>query len=524
MGNEPQAAPGRAHPWSAGEIARACQGELIFGTEGLQGRGFAIDTRTLAGGEVFVPLQGEHQDGHRFLAEAFRRGASGCLVRKSWLAAGGVLPPMQPDQHFAVAVDEPLAALGRLAAYRRARLGALCVAVTGSNGKTTTKDMIAAILSRRYATASNVGNYNNEIGLPLTLANLEEPVERLVLEMGMRGPGQIAALAAIARPQVGAITTVSPVHLELLGSLEAIGRAKGELVEALPADGVAILNASNPWVWAQKKRVAARIWAFYEAQSAASAAGGRLTGGEASSPVGDLDGEGSSLGVERVIRAEDIRLRGVEGADFILRAGPGEWVQVHLAAPGLHNVNNALAAAAAALAAGADLEDVAAGLAQFRPGGMRLERVNLPGAVTLLNDSYNASPSSVAAALAVLAASPARRRIAILGDMLELGSQSPELHRRVGEKVAESGVDVLFALGPQCRHLAEAAARRMGAARVHYWPQYADAGALAQAVDELLAPGDWVLLKGSRGMRMERILERLQDRRGAPAPGPGAQE
>ncbi|HEY8416928.1 MAG TPA: UDP-N-acetylmuramoyl-tripeptide--D-alanyl-D-alanine ligase [Limnochordales bacterium] len=451
-------------------IARAAGGALAAGDPKAMVRGVSTDSRTLRPGELFVPLVGERFDGHDFLGDAVARGAAAVLVRE-----GRALPALAGAA--VITVDDPLAALHRLARWHRERLGARVVAVTGSNGKTTTKDMAAAILSVRWSTRKSRGNYNNEVGLPLAILGAPAGTEVLVLEMGMRGQGQIRQLADVAQPHVGVVTNVGPVHLELLGSLEAIARAKRELVEALPADGWAVLNADDPQVRGMAAHCAGRVLRY-----------------------------GLDSGAD--LRASDVISRGLAGVEFTLH-WQGRSVQVTVPAPGRHHVYNALAAAGAALALGCDLDAVVRGLLAFplHASAMRLEVRERPDGLRVINDAYNASPASMQAALALLAEVEAERRLAVLGDMLELGPLSDAAHREVGRRAAAAGVDHLVAVGRWAETVCAAAVDAgLPPERAEALP---DAQAAAARVAALVRPGDVVLVKASRGLKLERVAEAL---------------
>src|SRR5690606_9403636 len=349
---------------------------------------------------------------------------------------------------------------------------------------TTTKDMAAAILSARWATRKSEGNYNNEVGLPLAILAAPADVEALVLEMGMRGPGQIRQLAAIARPDVGVVTNVGPVHLELLGSLERIALAKQELVEALPRDGWAVLNGDDPRVRAMARRCAGQVLLY-----------GVETGSKA--PGAGLD-----------LWASAVESRGLDGIAFTLH-WQGQSARVTVPVPGRHQVYNALAAAGAALALGGDLEGVVQGLAAFahHASAMRLEIRRRADGVRVINDAYNASPASMAAALVLLREVHGARRVAVLGDMLELGPWSEAAHEEVGRQAAEAGVDWLVAVGQwRATVIAAAVAAGLPAERTVACP---DAAAAADRVAALVEPGDVVLIKASRGLALERVAQRL---------------
>lgn len=424
--------------------------------------GVSIDTRTLAPGDVFFAIRGERFDGHTFVGEAFARGAAAAVVARGEKPAEALGPTLL--------VEDTVTALQDLSAWYRSRFEPTLVAVTGTNGKTTTKDMIAGALSTRMTTLKTEGNLNNHIGVPLTLIRLAREHEAAVVEMGMNHEGEIARLAQVARPQIGVITNVSRAHLETMGDLDAIARAKGELLEALPAEGVAVLNGDDPLVMSQAKRTRARVETFGLSAGAAT-------------------------------RAVDVEEE-AHGVRFAL-AGGG---RVELPVPGRHNVMNALAAMAVSRELDIPASEAAAGIASFTPSAMRMAIVRVAGRV-ILNDAYNANPGSLAAALATLSSvAGGRPTAAVLGDMLELGPQSASAHRQAGARAAELGIEYLLLYGREVAALAEGAvASGMPQERVR---TYETKAALTQALEDL-PDGAVVLVKGSRGMRMEEVVELL---------------
>jgi UDP-N-acetylmuramoyl-tripeptide--D-alanyl-D-alanine ligase len=451
---------------SSAEIAGSVQGTVL--ARGRPATGVSTDTRTLRPGDIFFALPGEGSkskpgaNGHRFVLDAAGRGAAGAVVS----AAMEDLPP-----GFAlVRVDDTLLALGRLASYWRQRMPARLAAVTGSVGKTSTKGMLGLALSAYRETLVAPASYNNEIGLPLTLLQLDRPHVFGVVELAMRAPGEIAYLARIARPEVGVITNIGASHVGRLGTREATARAKGELLPLLPPTGAAVLKRSG---------------FFFGILSELSAA-----------PVVSFDREGPAD-----VQAEDVVDLGLSGTRFALVLPEGR-VTVTLSVPGAHQVENALAAAAAAWALGVPAEAIARGLAEFTGAEMR-GRVLQAGGVTVIDDSYNAAPDSVQAALRLLASVPGRRLV-VFADMLELGDEALDAHRVVGEQVAEAGVAQLLAVGDHARAAAEAAAERGVGTAVFGTPEEALGALKAQ-----LQPGDTVLVKGSRMMRLERVVEGL---------------
>lgn len=409
--------------------------------------GACIDSRLVRGGELFVAVRGA-RDGHEFIDEALAAGAG------AWMGAGG------PRHGTGVLVGDTLVALTRLAAAARHRLPDRIVGITGSVGKTSTKDLLAPALTRRWRVSASPKSYNNELGVPLTLLSTPDDTEAVVVEMGARGPGHVAALCSVARPTVGVITTVGISHAASFGTLEDVARAKGELIEALPPAGTAVLNAEVPLVAAMSARTSARVLTF-------------------GIDVGD-------------VRAEAVTLDGELRAAFRLCSPWGE-VDVALEVRGRHHVANALAAAAAALVCDVGVDDVAAGLGDARLSPWRMQLEHSPSGALILNDAYNANPLSAEAALRALAQLPAARRVAILGVMAELGEIGPSEHARIGALATELGVRVIAVAAPD------------------YGGEQADD--VDEAVDRLgpVGPGDAVLVKGSRSASLETLAARLAD-------------
>jgi UDP-N-acetylmuramoyl-tripeptide--D-alanyl-D-alanine ligase len=421
--------------------------------------GWSVDSRTLQPGDLFFALRGPNFDGHEFVAEAFRKGAVGVVAdRESAQVSGPVLR-----------VEDSLRALQRVAAEARRQWGGAVVAVTGSAGKTTTKDAIAEMLAEGIETAKNEGNLNNQVGLPLSLLRLPEAARVAVLEMGMNHTGEIRSLARLARPQVGVVTNVGWAHIENFDSLDGIAAAKLELIESLPPAGTAVLNADDT-----------RVAVF------AGAHGGRSV----------LYGQSPAAGV----RAEDIEFSR-DAATF--RVGS---VRFQSALTGRHNVSNLLAGIAVAGLYGITPDRLTGRVRKLQPGKMRGERFEHRG-VLVFNDCYNSNPDAVRAMLDVLRDTPARRRIAVLGEMLELGRWAEPLHRDVGNYVAECGFDVLIGIRGAACHMLDAAKRaglRVGAA--FFFEDPAPAGRLLRT---LAQAGDAVLFKGSRGVHVELAMEQF---------------
>ncbi len=449
--------------WTGGTLARGA-GETRFD-------GASIDSRSVGAGELFVAIAGPRHDGHRFADAAAARGAAGLLVER-----GRPLPAGLPDALAVIEVTDTTRALGDLACGHRAGFEGPVVAITGSNGKTTTKEMCAAILSVRAPCLKNQGNLNNQYGLPLTLLSRAPEHASAVVELGMNHRGEIAALARIADRGVGVVTNVGLAHVEHLGSREEIAREKGDLVAALPEEGTAVLNADDPLVAAMAGRCRGRVVLYGSAPSAH-------------------------------VRPRGVRRLGGRGFAFELAAPEGA-VPVEVAGLGDVTVQNALAAAAGALAAGASLACVAGGLASYEGARGRLERRLLPSGAVVVDDSYNANPQSMEVALRMLASLDAKgRRLAVLGDMGELGDASAAAHRDMGRLAAGLGIDLLLVLGRFSDDVAAGAREGgMDPSRVRV---ERDCESAADRLRDLLRGDDAVLVKGSRSMGLERVVDAL---------------
>ena len=438
-------------------IALWTHGQLM-GTDTEVG-GVCIDTRKIKPGDLFVAIKGERVDGHDYVAQAAASGAAAALVTRK------VDAPIAQ-----IVVDDTGLALGDLASAVRAQSNVQVVGITGSNGKTTVKTLVASILSRHGRTHVNAGNYNNELGLPLTLLAMPADTQFAVLEMGAGKPGDIAYLAAIARPDIGLVNTIAPAHLERMGSVEGVAETKGALYQALPADGVAVINADDAFA------------SFF----------------------GGLAGTRRQLRFALDHKADigaDIVELGVDGSRFVLSTPVGD-AEVDLPLPGRHNVGNAMAAAAVALALNVPLDTIVAGLEQVPAIAGRLRAETMSAGWLLIDDSYNANPGSVGAAIDTLALAQGERWL-VLGDMAELGPDARAMHAGIGERASKQGIDRLFAVGP----LSAAAVETFGAHGAHF----TDKQALAKALNEALHSGVTVLVKGSRSAGMEQVVAALRN-------------
>ena len=451
------------------DVATATGGRLVAPPSRRDLTGVSIDSRTVRSGEVFFAIAGPRFDGHDFLAQAAAAGAAAAVVHRDAAAPPGL---------GIVRVADTAKALSDLARHVRATAEVPVVAVTGSAGKTTTKEMTAALLATRGPVLKTEGNLNNQYGLPLTLLRLAPEHTGAVLELGMSAAGELRALTALARPDVAVITMVAPVHLEFFDSVESIAAAKAEILEGLGPRGAAVLNGDDPLV---RQIGEGRIGRPHR---------GRVVW----------------FGRDRRYDVSAENWRGtVHGMRFDLRVG-GRSVDVALPLPGLHFLSNFLAAAAAAHLLGVSPEAIARAATEMKPARHRGQVLALAERITLLDDCYNSNPAAVEAAVTALGMSAPGRRVAFLGDMLELGPTGPELHRRTGERIA-AGLQALVAAGPLAAHFVEGA-RRAGM-KDEDLAVFPDSAAAAAAAPGLVRPGDAVLVKGSRGARMEAVVDAL---------------
>ncbi|MCY4485868.1 MAG: UDP-N-acetylmuramoyl-tripeptide--D-alanyl-D-alanine ligase [Deltaproteobacteria bacterium] len=460
--------------WSIEELAQAAGGTIVQRGAALRVGEVCTDSRRVERNGVFVALRGEVHDGHAFVPEAARRG-SGCVIVQGNVALA--------REVAVIRVRDTLRALGDVAHYHRRRLAPRVLAITGSNGKTTTKEMLFSILQRarlddrplRGRVLKTEGNYNNLVGLPLTLLRLRGRERAAVVELGTNRPGEIRRLTAIAEPDVAVITSVAPAHLSGLKTVAGVAREKGAIFRGLGAHGTAVVNLDDARVARQSRAFQGRVVTY--------GTGGQVRGEDPEMLVGG-------------------RLR------FNLRVGRvREPVRLRLC--GLHNVRNAVGAAAMAHAFGVDVTAIRKGLEAVRPVSMRMEVERWRG-IGIINDAYNANPASMEAALAALRAIPSRgRRVAVLGDMLEMGENESACHREVGETAARSGLDTLYVMGRFAREI------RRGAVGAGMEPSAVRVARAHQPLGEelrgVLRKGDWVLVKGSRGAAMEQVLAAMKD-------------
>ena len=457
-----------------GDLLQAAGGTLLAGDPALSVTSYAIDTRKLAAGGAFFALPGTKVDGFAFVADAARAGAVAAVVTRA-PSGGGPFPAAM------IQVDDVAAALARCGAFARQRIRGKVVAITGSAGKTTTKEFVAAGLASTAKVHKTAGNLNNELGVPLSLLSCPDDAEGAVFEMGMNGPGQIAFLARLADPDVALITNVLPVHLEFFDSIDDIAAAKGELFAVLRENATSVVNLDDGNVRVQASRHA----------------GTRVTFGRA---------EGADLKLEVI--ADTF----VPGASFRFRHA-GRSHDVALKIGGAHAALDALAAAAVVVACGVPLGPALDAIAGVEPAPGRGRLTRLPGDVVVVDDTYNSNPEALASVLGTLGAStPPGRRVLVMGDMLELGPRSIGFHQKAGELAARSKVALLVGVGPLARHAVEAA--RKAGIEAHL---AADAAHAAQTVPDLMRSGDLVVIKGSRGVKLELVVEALIAKRGEAA-------
>ncbi len=461
--------------WTIDDLLQGTQGQF-FGRRPASNRfeDFSIDSRTINKDHLFIALSGPNFDGHDYVEQVFQAGGAGALVSRSALDQRRSLWSSHKKDRFFVLVDDPLRAMQKLARWHRKRFDLPLIGVTGSNGKTTTKEMIAAILAQSGNVLKNEGNLNNHIGLPLSLLRLREDHTAAVLEMGIGGLGEMALLCDIACPTLGLITNIGSAHLEGLGSLEGVALEKGVLFEHVAEEGLAVINRDDPYLSSWENRLP-KTWTF------------------------GLDSDTD------VTAREIVQTDGKTSFTLCRNRTDDEVSGVSLALPGLHQVQNGLAAAAVASALGVGLQEISEGLQQSKPLPQRTEIMKKNG-VTILFDAYNANPDSMCAALDLLANMPSRgSRIALLGEMLELGSSTKAAHFEIGRKAALLGVDRLIAVGPSAEETAEGA--QSGGMPMAAIVVACDMAEVSESLANLVTAGDILLMKASRGMHLEQLLE-----------------
>lgn len=460
-------------PWSISNVLEATGGRLAIGNETDGLKGISTDSRALKSGELFVAISGENFDGHQFVKEVLKKGAGGVLVAETYVASE--LPDLEKGSSCVIAVPEPLKALGDLAAFHRRRNDVSVVAITGTNGKTTTKEMTATMLGKTFSVLKTAGNFNNLVGLPLTLLGLEDHHEWAVLELAMNHPGEIARLSAICRPEVGVITNIEPGHLEGVKDLDGVMRAKGELLSGLGDNGTAVLNIDDQRICKLAEQFEGRVISFGIHSSAEVSA----------TPVSQA----------------------ASNCSFDL-SWYGESIRVRLGIPGNGAIYNALAAAAVGFRLGLSFEEVKEGLEATVTLPGRMQIMSLPGGIHLINDTYNANPGSMAQAVETLCTLKGNGRgIFIAGDMLELGDHAKGAHKELGITVSRGGIARLYATGAFAQTIAD------GAVGAGMDPEKIFVGsqeAILDAIKGRLGPGDWVLVKGSRLMAMEKVVGGLR--------------
>ena len=459
------------------EVLKATGGKLLQGNGNAFFQGISTDSRTVGEGELFIALKGSRFDGHHYALEALGKKAGGVVIEEDNV---GDIRWNGHRSKAVIAVKDTLSALGDIAHDWRRRYRTPVVALTGSNGKTTTKEMIAACLETTFPILKTKGNFNNLIGVPLTLLTLTEKERVVILEMGMNIPGEIQRLTEIAEPDVGLITNIQKVHLEGMGSLEKLEEEKGELFRRMRKDGTILVNQDDS----------------------------RVVGLASHYP-----GQKITFGVEHPaeVMAKEIQFKGAGGTSFTLIL-EGEVMEIHLPLLGRHFVPNALSAMVVACLFGVEVSQAKEALEKFRPFSMRMEVIPLKGGETLINDAYNANPNSMELALETLIEAKGKgRTIAVLGDMLELGSFTEEAHEQLGRKVSDLSIDFLLALGEEAPRIVQSAIRHgfpmKSARRVE---NHSEAISLLRG---MIQDGDWILIKGSRRMAMEKIVEGLAEGR-----------
>lgn len=461
--------------YKVSDILEATSGLLLSGDQNVSFKAISTDSRTMEVGDIFLALKGRNYNGHDFAKATLKEGAYGLLIEKEYWEGmkDDILPHI-----VVIAVSDTLEALGDIAAFWRKRHPIQVVAITGSNGKTTTKELISSILAKKYRVLKTPGNFNNLVGLPLTLFQLNQSHEIGVLEMGMNRFGEIKRLTEIAQPDIGVITNIQMAHVAKLGNIEGIMAAKGELFEGMDERGIAIINSDDDRV--------SNLGTTFK--------GKKITFG---------------LRAQSDISASKIENLGVGGIAFTLYI-LGKNLRIDLRSPGIYNLYNALAAAAVAMALNMEMEVIKEGIEDFRPLSMRMEILEMPDGIKVINDSYNANPGSIAVALKTLIDLKNNGRgIVALGDMLELGDASNSAHYHIGRSIAQSKIDHLMVMGDYAEAVLKGAmeagmnTHKLFKGRTHK--------EISLKLKETLKAGDWVLIKGSRNMHMETLIDELTE-------------
>ncbi|MBI3399357.1 MAG: UDP-N-acetylmuramoyl-tripeptide--D-alanyl-D-alanine ligase [Deltaproteobacteria bacterium] len=453
------------------DILNAVVGHLITGNENVFINGVSTDSRTIKSGELFFALEGPRFDGHRFVQDVLRKGAAGAVVNSKFKA--------QSSKFSIVQVEDTLKALGDLAAYWRKKHRIPLVAVSGSCGKTTTKEMIASILKTSRCVLKTEGNLNNLIGLPLTLFSLNNIHKAVVVELGISEKGEMKRLAEICKPDVAVLTNIGEAHTDAMGNIEGVASAKGELFQHIGNNGAAVINIDDPWLLKMGDSIAARKITFSLKTKA------------------DVMLKDCGADFKSVRSTDEI------SATFL---SMGEEIPVKMKYTGIHNLSNAAAAIAATLPLGATSEEIISGLEHTEPVPGRMEVITSEKGFTIIDDTYNANPVSMEAALKTLA-SMKGRKIAVLGDMLELGDIAQEAHKRIGRLVQEMGIDMLFVMGDFRKDFIKGAMDAGMASDTIY--EAMDKNSLIKTLARIVKKGDAVLVKGSRAMTMEEVVQKL---------------
>lgn len=460
--------------WRTDDILAATGGELLSGEKAHSFGGISIDSRNISKNDLFVAIKGKRHDGHQFIADVILKGVRGIVMDRRQADQQSKADRMQQDV-CCIAVNDTIRAFGDMAAYHIKRFTCPVVAITGSNGKTTTREMVASVIGRKFKTLSTFGNLNNDIGMPLTIFRMNDSHEAAVLELGMNHSGEIRRLGQICQPDFGLITNIGPAHLEGLGTIEDVMAAKGELIENIKDDGTIVLNGDDTYSLRLGAATGRKILYF-----------------------------GKSINAD--IRAVDISKKGI-GSVFTLEL-PRESVSIELVVPGQFMVENALAAASVGYLLGCSGEEIKTGLEAFTPIQGRMNFIRTKQGIFLLDDTYNANPGSMEAAIKTLASLKGEKKgVLVAGDMLELGKDVAFLHEKMGRIAAQSGVTKLYLTGEYADSVKKGA-RDQGMAETNIIKGKKDE--LLKSLIDFLEPGDWVLVKGSRGSGMEMVVQQLE--------------